>query len=137
MPFVCRMLHTLDASVLIQAPCSVIFDVVSSCASHLSCTIKNFVDTTLMLSIIYASFVPSSLCLQHVIHEICECCMLEYNCTFFMFLDPCIFVYSISRPTDATCDRFYFLSICVLYMFRASSVHHRESSNRIYASNFL
>jgi len=65
----CRLLHNLDTSVLIQAPCSVISDVVSSCASHLSCTIKNFVDTTLMLSIIYASFVPKSLCLQRVIHE--------------------------------------------------------------------
>jgi len=81
MPFVCRLLHTLDASVLIQAVWSVVSDVVSSCASHLSCTIKNSVDPTLMLSIIYASFVPRSLCLQHVILEICECSMSEYNCT--------------------------------------------------------
>lgn len=73
MHFVCRFLHTLAASVLIQAPCSVISDVVSSCASHVICTIKNFVGTTLMLSIIYASFVPRSLCLQHLIHEVCEC----------------------------------------------------------------
>jgi hypothetical protein len=36
---------------------------------------------------------------------------------------------SISRPTDATCDRFYFLSICVLYMFRESNAHHQESLN--------
>jgi len=79
--FVCRLFHDLDTSVLIQAPYSVISDVVSSCASHLSCTIKNFVDTTVMLSIIYASFVPRSLCLQNVIHEVCECCMSEYNCT--------------------------------------------------------
>jgi len=73
MPFVCRLLHTLAASVLIQAPCSVISDDVSGCASHLSCTIKNFVDTTLMLIIIYASFVPRSLCLQHMMCEVCEC----------------------------------------------------------------
>jgi hypothetical protein len=33
----------------------------------------------------------------------------------------------ISTPTDATCDRFLFLSICMqLYMFRASSAHHQE-----------
>jgi hypothetical protein len=44
-----------------------------------------------------------------------------------------IFIASISRPTDATCDRFYFLSICVLYMFRASSAHHQESLNCIYS----
>jgi hypothetical protein len=34
---------------------------------------------------------------------------------------------SISGPTDATCDRLYFLSMCVLYMFRASGAHHQES----------
>jgi len=79
--FVCRLLHILAASVLIQAPRSVISDVVSSCASHLSCTIKNSVDTTLMLSIMYASFVPRSLCLQHMIREVCERCMSECNCT--------------------------------------------------------
>jgi hypothetical protein len=38
--------------------------------------------------------------------------------------------FPISRPTDATCDRFYFLSTCVLYMFQASSAHHQESFNR-------
>jgi hypothetical protein len=44
-----------------------------------------------------------------------------------------IIYHSISRPTDATCARFYFLSICILYMFRASSAHHQESLNRTYS----
>jgi hypothetical protein len=40
-PFVCRLFHNLDTNILIQASYSVISDGVSSCASHLSCTIKN------------------------------------------------------------------------------------------------
>jgi hypothetical protein len=42
----------------------------------------------------------------------------------------------IIRLTDATCDRFYFLSICVFYMFRASSAHHQESLNCAYSLQF-
>jgi Ca2+/Na+ antiporter len=40
---------------------------------------------------------------------------------------------SISRPRDATCNRLYFLSMCVLYIFRASGAHHQESPNRTYS----
>jgi hypothetical protein len=43
---------------------------------------------------------------------------------------------SINRPTDATCDRLYFLSMCLLYMFRASGAHHQESPNRTYSVQF-
>jgi hypothetical protein len=38
---------------------------------------------------------------------------------------------SISRPTDATCNRLYFLSMCVLYMFQASRCTDPETSNQI------
>jgi hypothetical protein len=43
----------------------------------------------------------------------------------------------ISTLTDATCDTYLFLSICIrLYMFRASSAHHLESLTVHAASSF-
>jgi hypothetical protein len=80
---------------------------------------------------------------KHVAHStfFSSKCRLFHKATFFWFQYYSHFTYRIlcflvratsfipiSTPTDATCDRSLFLSICIrLYMFRASSAHHQES----------
>jgi hypothetical protein len=46
-------------------------------------------------------------------------------------------LFQLSRPTDATCDKFLFsIYMCKLYMFRASIAHHQESLTVHTASSF-